>query len=242
MSLIAYSVNKTAIPDKKIHIYAKNIPDPKKTTLQMNLVANFYFVVCLSGVYSSFLQSGGISEFVANETQLPSRSIGDNSTIVVLETCELVCKNVQEKSNMGGWRLACAKEGKRANGEILWRACKTGLQSVVERCQNTCASSLSEHWELEGWNPGYGTLDGCASSSAQLSVPQARKACLRGLRAGIKMVNQAIDAFLEINSIGHRHRSLEEKNDNSWPARSDERSKLKFVKRGQGCKTCSAGQ
>eukprot|EP01084_Bolivina_argentea_P056193 102884_1 len=190
-------------------------PDPE-TALQMRLVVICYLVVCFSGVYSSLLQSGGKNQFIANETQLPSPDIGDSSAMALLEACELVCKNVQEKSNMGGWQLACAEERKRANGEILGRACKTGLQSVLDRCLNVCASSLSEHWELEEWNPGYGSLDGCANSNRQPPVPQGGKACLRGLKAGIKMVNQAIDTFLEVNSIGHRYRSLEEKNDNWW--------------------------
>ncbi len=198
-------------------------------------------VACSLGVYSSLLQSGGKNRYTANATQLPPLGTGNSGATTLLEACEIVCKNMQEKMNTGGWRLACAGERKRMHREILGQACKTGLQSVVDRCLDACAISMSEHWELEEWNPGYGLLDGCANSQRQPSVPQRGNACSRGLKAGIKMINQAIDVFLEVNSIGPRSRRLEEENEHQQTARS-ERSKLKFAKRGQGCRTCSSGR
>ncbi len=198
-------------------------------------------VACSFGVYSSLLQSGGKNRYTANETQLPPLGTGNSGATTLLEACETVCKNVQDKMNTGGWRLACAGERKRIHREILGQACKTGLQSVVDRCLNACAILLSEHWEIEEWNPGYGLLDGCANSRRQPPVPQGGNACLRGLKAGIKMINQAIDAFLEVDSIGRSSRRLEEENEN-WRSARSERSKLKFTKRGQGCRTCSSGR
>ncbi len=203
-------------------------------------------LVCSSGVYSSLVQPGCGDQYVSNnETQLLQLPSNVNrGSMGLLKGCESVCKNVQENMNTGGWRITCAEERKRSHGEILGRACKIGLQSVLDRCLDTCVNLLSEQWVLEEWDLEYSSLDGCVHSCRQYPVPQGGKACFRGLTAGIGMINQAIDAFLEMGSIsiGHSHRNLVvEKNENLRTAKS-ERAKLKFKKRGQGCRTCRSGR